>query len=81
VQSLREQRVNDVPVLSYPNGNHTSAVVAAAQAAGYRAAVTTRVGLESSQPTDLFRLRRIGVHDDVSRSIPLFTFHVARQAW
>jgi peptidoglycan/xylan/chitin deacetylase (PgdA/CDA1 family) len=78
---LRQQLVNYVPVLSYPNGDHTDAVVAAARAAGYRAAVTTDSGPESGHPADLFRLKRIGVHDDVSRSTPLLTFHLARHAW
>ena len=77
---LREQRINHVPVLAYPNGDHTDAVVAAARAAGYSAAVTTSPGLESSRPADLFRLKRIGVHDDVTRSVPLLALHVTRQA-
>jgi peptidoglycan/xylan/chitin deacetylase (PgdA/CDA1 family) len=77
---LRQQRVNHVPVLAYPNGDHTSAVVDAAREAGYSAAVTTRPGLESGCPADLFRLKRIGVHDDVAQSVPLLALHVARQA-
>jgi peptidoglycan/xylan/chitin deacetylase (PgdA/CDA1 family) len=77
---LREQHVNHVPVLAYPNGDHTDAVVAAARAAGYSAAVTTRPGLEFSRPADRFRLKRIGVHDDVAQSVPLLALHVARQA-
>lgn len=81
LEALRRERANCVPVLSYPYGDHTALVVAEARACGYHAAVTTRAGLESSQPADLFRLRRIGVHDDVSRSIPLMTFHIARHAF
>jgi peptidoglycan/xylan/chitin deacetylase (PgdA/CDA1 family) len=77
---LRERRVNHVPVLAYPNGDHTDAVVAAARAAGYGAAVTTNPGLESRRPADRFRLKRIGVHDDVTQSVPLLALHVARQA-
>jgi peptidoglycan/xylan/chitin deacetylase (PgdA/CDA1 family) len=77
---LRQQRVNHVPVLAYPNGDHTDAVVAAARAAGYSAAVTTGPGLESSRPADRFRLKRIGVHEDVTRSVSLLALHVARQA-
>jgi peptidoglycan/xylan/chitin deacetylase (PgdA/CDA1 family) len=77
---LRLQRVNHVPILAYPNGDHTDAVVAAARAAGYRAAVTTRPGLESGRPADRFRLKRIGVHDDVTQSVPLLALHIARQA-
>jgi peptidoglycan/xylan/chitin deacetylase (PgdA/CDA1 family) len=76
---LRQQRINHVPILAYPNGDHTDAVVAAARAAGYSAAVTTRPGLESSRPADRFRLTRVGVHDDVARSASLLALHVARQ--
>jgi peptidoglycan/xylan/chitin deacetylase (PgdA/CDA1 family) len=80
IQVLEQHRVNHVRVLSYPNGDHTDAVVAAAQAAGYDAAVTTNPGPESARPADLFRLKRIGVHEDVSRSDSLLTFHIAQQS-
>jgi peptidoglycan/xylan/chitin deacetylase (PgdA/CDA1 family) len=80
LEALAWQRVNHVPVVAYPNGDHTGAVVAAARAAGYLAAVTTSPGLESSRPADRFRLRRIGVHEDVTQSVPLLALHVARQA-
>lgn len=68
-----------LPVLAYPNGDHSASVAAAARAAGYHAAVTTNPGAERSQPEDLFRLKRIGIHEDMTRSIPLLTFHIARQ--
>jgi len=80
LDALTEQRVQHVPVLAYPNGDYTDGVVAAARAAGYRAAVTTHAGLESRRPSDPFQLKRIAVHDDVSRSAPQLAFHVARQA-
>ena len=80
LDALDRQRINLVPVLAYPNGDHTDAVVAAARDAGYRAAVTTNAGLESRSPSDLFRLKRIGVHDDVTSSVSQLAFHVARQA-
>jgi peptidoglycan/xylan/chitin deacetylase (PgdA/CDA1 family) len=76
---LRTERVNHVGVLAYPNGDHSAPIVSAARAAGYRAAVTTMPGVETSRPADRFRLRRIGVHDDVTRSAPLLALHVARQ--
>jgi peptidoglycan/xylan/chitin deacetylase (PgdA/CDA1 family) len=79
LDTLRRQRVRHVPVLAYPNGDYTAAVVAAARAAGYRAAVTTRAGAESDRPRDLFQLKRIGVHDDVTQSAPLLALHVGRQ--
>jgi peptidoglycan/xylan/chitin deacetylase (PgdA/CDA1 family) len=80
LEALDRQRINLVPVLAYPNGDYTDTVAAAARDAGYRAAVTTSPGLESRHPLDLFRLKRIGVHDDVSRSASQLAFHVARQA-
>jgi peptidoglycan/xylan/chitin deacetylase (PgdA/CDA1 family) len=81
LEMLAAQGVATVPAVAYPNGNHDSRVVAAARAAGYRAALTTRAGVEAAAPADLFRLSRIGVHEDVSRSVPLLTLHVARQAF
>lgn len=67
------------PMLAYPNGDHTATVVDAARRAGYAAAVTTQPGIESRAPADRLRLRRVGAHEDVSRTIPLFMFHIARQ--
>jgi len=78
---LEEQDVASVPVLAYPNGDHDDAVVHAARAAGYQAAVTTNPGPESGRPADLLRLKRIGLHEDVTRSIPLFMFHIGCQVW
>jgi len=75
--------INWVPVLAYPNGDHTAAVARAARAAGFEAAVTTRPGLETKRTADLFTLKRVAVHDDVSRSIPVMTLQIARavRAW
>lgn len=78
--ALRRQSINCVPVLGYPYGDHADTTASEARAAGYRAAVTTNPGVESPHPVDLFRLKRIGVHDDVSRTPPLMAFHLARRA-
>lgn len=80
LEVLRREDLAFVPVLAYPNGDHSDAVVQAARAAGYHAAVTTNAGAEGSRPFDRLRLRRIGVHDDVTQSTSSFAFHVARQA-
>jgi peptidoglycan/xylan/chitin deacetylase (PgdA/CDA1 family) len=79
LDALRARPIDWLPVLAYPNGDHTATVAAAAKAAGYCAAVTTLPGLEGRHPSDPFRLRRIGVHDDVTQSVPLLALHVARQ--
>ena len=80
LDALRARPVNHVPVLAYPNGSCNGEVARAAQAAGYRAAVTVRSGLERSFPLDRFRLRRIAVHEDVSRSAPTLALHIGRQS-
>jgi peptidoglycan/xylan/chitin deacetylase (PgdA/CDA1 family) len=80
LDALRRRPINHVPVLAYPNGNCTRKVARAAQAAGYRAAVTVRRGLEQSFPLDRFRLKRINVHEDVSRSASTFALHIGRQS-
>jgi peptidoglycan/xylan/chitin deacetylase (PgdA/CDA1 family) len=77
---LRARPINHVPVLAYPNGNCNREVARAAQAAGYRAAVTVRRGLEQSFPLDRFRLKRIAVHEDVTRSAPTLALHIGRQS-
>jgi len=59
-------------------GMRDGAVVNEAQAAGYEAAVSTQPGAERWHDADLFRLRRVGVHNDVSASIPLLAFHLSR---
>jgi peptidoglycan/xylan/chitin deacetylase (PgdA/CDA1 family) len=79
LEVLVRQGVAHTPVLAYPNGDHNPAVVAAAQRAGYSAAVTTSAGIEPASPADLFRLKRVGVHDDVSGSASSLTLHIARQ--
>lgn len=78
MQSLRQELPNPLPVFCYPNGDHDAAVVSQVQAAGYRAAVSTLPGAEAWDGADRFRLRRIGVHNDVSADVPLFAFHLSR---
>jgi peptidoglycan/xylan/chitin deacetylase (PgdA/CDA1 family) len=78
LKTLRQRSVNWVPVFCYPNGDHDDAVVAQVKAAGYHAAVCTNAAAEVWDRPDLFRLKRIGVHNDVSATPRLFFFHLAR---
>lgn len=56
---------------AYPNGNFTSSLQAILKKHGFRGAVTTRKGwVGAGEP--LFEIPRIGMHEDVSRTIPLF---------
>lgn len=57
--------------LSYPNGSVTPAVRAMVAAAGYRAAFTTEPGTVSVDD-DRLLLRRVNIHEDMTRSTPMF---------
>src|SRR5690606_40388206 len=54
-------------LLAYPSGAFDDAVVELARRAGYRAAVTTEVGLACAA-TDPLRLPRVAVHEDIART-------------
>jgi len=75
--ALRKKSANMLPVLAYPNGNYNREIIERVKAAGYEAAVSTRFGFEGRSSTDLFELKRVGVHQDISATLPLFSFHIA----
>lgn len=77
LHELRQRRINHVPVFCYPNGEHSENLICQVQAAGYQAAVASIPGCEGLKPSGLFTLRRIAVHNDVSDTVPLFSFHLA----
>lgn len=78
LRALQTRAVNWIPVFCYPNGDHDDTVVDHVGAAGYQAAVSTVSGAEAWEDTDLFRLRRVCLHDDVSSTISLLAFHLSR---
>jgi len=73
---LRRRATNPIEVFCYPNGAYTEAVVQHVKAAGYVAALTTDTGWETTTRPDLFRLHRVGVHNDISRTTPLFALQL-----
>ncbi|HET6465456.1 MAG TPA: polysaccharide deacetylase family protein [Nitrospiria bacterium] len=75
--TLRGKKIKTVPVFCYPNGNFDPAVAELVREAGYRAAVTTQFGFESESPADRFGLKRIGVHQDIGSTDPLFSWHLS----
>jgi hypothetical protein len=62
LRELREHFPDALQLLAYPHGLHDERARAAAAAAGYRAAFTTKPG-RNGAGTDLFCLRRIGLKD------------------
>ncbi len=74
---LRDNRAATVPVFCYPNGNYDAKTQAVVRAAGYHAAVSCRTGLEGPQPSDLFALKRVSLHHDISATPALFSMAIA----
>ena len=67
-----ERQLGVAPTLfAYPNGNYTPELEALLVRHGFKAAVTTRKDW-LKMGVSLFRIPRIGMHEDVSNTIPLF---------
>ena len=75
-QVLLTQAVNYVPVFCYPNGNNDRTIQSQVQACGYEAAVAVQMGVEGSRPGNQFAISRVGIHNDMTSTIPLFSFRL-----
>ncbi|NGZ01757.1 MAG: hypothetical protein CV090_01750 [Nitrospira sp. WS238] len=73
---LMDQGVNYVPVFCYPNGNSDLRIQHQVQACGYEAAVGVRAGVEGRTPENRYAIRRMGIHNDMTETIPLFSFRL-----
>lgn len=60
-----------VRTFSYPNGNYSQDVAELVKKAGYQLAFTTKPGFVSCED-DCFTIRRIGIHQGLKASRPLF---------
>ncbi len=60
----------------YPDGSYNSEIITILKRHGFQYACTTEPGFNGSE-TDLFRLRRISIHNDISDNIPLFTCRIS----
>lgn len=74
---LHHKSINCIPLFSYPNGDYNTDIALQVKLAGYKAAVSSCFGFEMNSPEDLFGLKRIGVHNDINKTIPLFSFHIS----
>ena len=75
-QVLLDEGVNYVPVFCYPNGNSDPHIQSLVQASGYEAAVSVRMGVEGREPENQYAIRRVGIHNDVTHTIPLFSLRL-----
>lgn len=74
---LKEKELDFIPVFCYPNGSYDHEVQKLVKASGYEAAVTTQYGFADEDPHNYFTIKRIGVHNDISSSTPLFSLHLS----
>jgi len=72
---LKGAKINFIPIFSYPNGDYDEQTLHIVKGCSYRGAVTTQYGANEGQ-TDPFLLKRIGIHEDVSRTRNLFSFRI-----
>jgi len=74
---IKEENVKYVPVFCYPNGYYNDKVQSIVERSGFEAAVTTEYGFEHADRKTNFNMKRIGVHNDVSSRISMFSFHLS----
>jgi hypothetical protein len=60
---------------AYPNGNYSENVISTLMNNGFACAVTTKRKYLKKN-ISLFELPRIGVHEDISNTIPLFVYRL-----
>jgi len=77
MNALRAEQINYTNVFCFPNGNYNEAIAEMVREAGYDAAVTTKSGLEDGVSDNHFRLKRIGIHNDISSTLSLFAFNLS----
>jgi len=75
MQILKNKGVSTVPYFSYPNGDWDDETLEMLSEAGYKGALTTRLGNNSSK-TPPFPLNRVSMHEDISRTPGLFWFRI-----
>lgn len=74
---LKGKKINYVNVFAYPNGNNNDEIQKLINESGYAAAVTTTFGAEGIYLKNLYGLKRINIHNDITTNLPLFNFHIS----
>ena len=74
---LEVRNINNIDVFAYPNGNYDKRIKKILKEHGYQAAVTTHFGTEKPITQNIFQLKRINIHNDISSTIPLLKVHLS----
>jgi peptidoglycan/xylan/chitin deacetylase (PgdA/CDA1 family) len=75
-QTLLDKKINPIPVFCYPNGNCNPEIIDQLKAVGYQAAAGVQFGFEGASPSNLFELRRVNIHNDITATPALFAWHI-----
>jgi peptidoglycan/xylan/chitin deacetylase (PgdA/CDA1 family) len=75
MELIRSRNIPVAPWFSYPNGNWDEESISFLSEAGYKGAITTRLGC-CSQGTNPFLMNRVGLHDSISNTSPLLWFRL-----
>jgi hypothetical protein len=60
-----------IKTFAYPNGNYNENVMKVLRDCNFECAVTTRKGFLGPE-TPLMEIPRIGIHEDISNTVPMF---------
>jgi peptidoglycan/xylan/chitin deacetylase (PgdA/CDA1 family) len=69
-EDIRRHLGVTVASFAYPNGNYNDIIIDVLRDIGFTSAVTTRKGF-FSRHTPLFEIPRIGIHEDISDTVPM----------
>jgi len=72
---MQNANVALTPFFSYPNGNWDDETVSLVKQAGYKGALTTELGYNVPL-MDPYLLKRIAIHEDISRTSSLLWFRI-----
>ena len=75
-QRLQDELNKPVDLFCYPNGDVCPEAIELVRH-HYKAAVTTKRGINSNAGTDLHQLMRIGIHQDISNTATKFQSRLA----
>jgi peptidoglycan/xylan/chitin deacetylase (PgdA/CDA1 family) len=77
LETLRIKPIASIPVFCYPNGSYNGTIKGRVREAGYEAAVAVDSSAETTERPDLFAIRRVGIHQDITRTQALFSLHLS----
>lgn len=75
IRVIEEKTGRPTDLFAYPNGNYNDSVIRVLNEVGVKAAVTTKRGYVQTA-SSMLKLPRIGVHEDVGSTSPLFEWRL-----